>query len=125
MHGAVIDVERTVRGEQFAVTRGAAGAAVVSGELDASNADSLVQRLLSQGAGVPTLTVDLRPVTFLDCAAVGALAAVASRRRSAWRRTVLLVSAGSLADRVLTLAGAARLVDAVQRIAPAHVAAAG
>jgi anti-anti-sigma factor len=125
MNGAVIDVDRPGRGEQFAVTRGVAGAAVVSGELDASNAETLVQRLLAQGAGVPTLTVDLRPVTFLDCAAVGALAIVASTRRALWRRTVLLVSTGSSADRVLSLAEAARFVDGLLRFDPVPVAVAG
>jgi len=92
------------------------GTVEVGGELDASNARALVGQLLRRGSGGPELIVDLRAVTFIDCAGVHALATVAARRRCRDERTTFVVAAGGPVEKLLALTGAAPSVDAVLRL---------
>jgi len=46
---------------------------VLAGELDLSVVPALRRELISSAADIPDIVVDLRRVTFMDCATIGAL----------------------------------------------------
>lgn len=90
--------------------RSATTVATVSGEVDMSNADQLLERVLGEAGMAPSVVLDLSECTYLDSAGLGVIVRIeaACRDRSVHLR--LVVPAGASVDRVLAMTGMSDLV---------------
>lgn len=75
----------------------------VGGEVDLSNADRLLDGLMSHVADAPWLVVDLSGCSYLDSAGLRVIARVEVRCREAGTGLRLVVDPDSAVDRVLTM----------------------
>ena len=75
----------------------------VGGEVDLSNADRLLDALMSHVGDAPWLVVDLSGCSYLDSAGLRVIARVEVRCREAGTGLRLVVDPDSAVDRVLTM----------------------
>jgi anti-anti-sigma factor len=88
-----------------------AGTVEVHGELDLAGVRGIGDELLACADAGGTLTVDLRPTTYLASAGVALLVDADRRVRSAGGRLRVLVAPGELVRRALSLSGVDTLLD--------------
>jgi anti-anti-sigma factor len=83
--------------------------AAVHGELDASNARELAERVRSLLTNEMTaMVVDLSATSYLDSAGINQLFALGEEMRARQQRLALVVSQGSPIERMLTIIGLSR-----------------
>ncbi len=95
---------------------------VVEGEIDASNAAAVGRELEALANGMTRVIVDLRRLSFLDCAGAREFERFDRARRAEGRLTRLLVSHGGAVARFLSIAGLVTRLD-VHTTLPAAEAA--
>jgi anti-anti-sigma factor len=80
--------------------------AAVSGEIDASNAADVSERLRSLLTNhVEVMVVDLSSVTYLDSAGINLLFALGEQLRGRQQKLAVVVSGGSPIARMITITG--------------------
>lgn len=111
-------------GSAASVRRAAGGASVVlvEGEIDASNAAAVGRALDVLADGMVRVTLDLRRLSFLDCAGAREFERFDRARRVQGRRTRLLVAPGGEVARFFSIAGLVTRLD-VRATLPAIEAA--
>jgi len=119
----MIDELRMVGRRSAAGVSQAGSCLAVFGEIDASNADAIAEQMWQAAEGRSSVIVDLRALSFLDCTGARALARLHRRRQEAGDTTDIVVAAGSVVARLLTLTGLAAVLDlqvSLPRVDPAR-----
>jgi anti-anti-sigma factor len=83
------------------------------GQHDLSNAADVYPVLSPEAIGRHALVIDLTDATFLDSTMLGLIFDLAVNRAEAPTRVAVVATAGSVADRLITVSGWGRFVDSV------------
>jgi anti-anti-sigma factor len=97
--------------------------ATIRGEVDLSNADRLLDELITRVGATPWLVVDLGGCSYLDSAGLRVIARVDLRCRDVGAGLRLVVERGSSIDRVLAMTHMDEVMTVDRRLRDALVAA--
>jgi anti-anti-sigma factor len=93
--------------------------AAISGEVDISNVDDIMRRLIALPNFAPGLVVDLRLVAYMDSSGISLLHDLATRLRQRSQQLIVVCPPASPPRRVLELTGLITRTTVVDDLAPA------